>query len=290
MKKGKKKRKEKLVIKIFISILFTLDFLYGNSTVDNNCKKTINSIKKEALNEDSAKQYLMGIIYQNGLCINKSSVKAFEYFSASNSNGYPLAKFELAEMYYYGEGTKRNYKKAYEIYNKILIDNERDATIKVKLGDMNIKGKGVDKNLTMAKKLYEEAAKSNHLTAFYNLGLMYMSGLGVDKNLTKAIEYLKRPANNSHPSHHNRPKAMYYLARALYEKNKEKNKDIILELITMSAIEGLVDAQVSLGQGYILGENVDKDMKKAKYLIKKAKDKNSTKAIELWDKYELWKY
>jgi len=276
--------------KLIVLYIVLFSILNANNSMQDMCKKNIDTIRTKAKNGDTAKQYLMGIIYKNGFCVKKDLIKAFQYFSMSNLNAYPLAKFDLAEMYYYGEGTKINYKKSYELYNKILIDSHRDAIIKAKLGYMYLKGKGVDKNLSMAKKLYEESAELGNLDASYNLGLMYMSGLGVDKNISKAIEYLNIPATSNNPFYHDQPKAKYYLARALYEQNNKKYKDMILELITMSAIEGFVDAQVTLGKNYIDGEDLNRDMKKAKYWIQKAKKQNSTKAIELWNEHRLWKY
>lgn len=275
------------IIALYIALFSILN---ADSSIEDMCKKNIDIIITKAEHGDAAKQYLMGIIYENGLCVKRDSTKAFQYFSMSDLNGYPLAKFDLAEMYYYGEGTKINYKKSYELYNNILIDKHRDATIKAKLGYMYLKGEGVDKNLSMAKKLYEESAEWGQLDASFNLGLMYMSGLGTDKNISKAIEYLNIPATSNDPFYHDQPKAKYYLARALYEQNNKKYKDMILELITMSAIEGFVDAQVALGKNYINGKDLNRDMEKAKYWIQKAKEQNSTKAIELWNEHRLWKY
>lgn len=276
--------------KIIALSLVLFSILNANNNAEETCKKNIDTIRIRAEEGDASKQYLMGIIYKNGLCVKKDSIKSFKYFSMSNFNGYLLAKFDLAEMYYYGEGTKINYKKSYELYNKILIDSHRDAIIKAKLGYMYLSGKGVDKNLSMAKKLYEESAESGHLDASYNLGLMYMSGLGTDKNISKAIEYLNTPATSNDPFYNGQPKAKYYLARALYEQNNKKYSDMILKLIAMSAIEGFVGAQVALGANYIDGKDLNRDMKKAKYWIQKAKKQNNAKAIKLWNQYKLWKY
>jgi TPR repeat protein len=254
---------------------------------DTNCKESIIDIVKQ---ENSEKQYLIGMMYKHGLCVEKNLTKSFDYFSVLDIENYPLAKYELAEMYYYGEGIKKNYKKAYFMYKEILENTHKIAILKAKLGDMNFKGMGVEKNFLNAKKYYQEASDLNHLGATYSLGLMYLSGLGGEKNITKAILNFERVIDDRQIFNNDVVSAKYYLARALHQKDQIKNKDRILKLIMMSAIEGFLEAQLSLGYGYILGKDIKKDMIKAKYWIKKAKDQNSTKAVEIWDEYELWKY
>lgn len=257
------------------------------SMAQNNCVQAINSIKQKEISE---RKYLMGIAYKHGLCVQKNLIKSFEYFFESNLNNYPLSKYELAEMYYYGEGTKKDYFKAYAIYMEILSNMHRDSIINTKIAYMNLKGYGVDKNLTKAREFYTKAANFGHLGANYDLALIYSSGLGVDKNLTEAIKYLGKVVDNRDISNYIRPKAMYILAQILNIENQKKYSKKILNLLIKSAIEGHKEAQVTLGKGYILGKDIDQDMKKAKIFIQRAKEQNSTEAEKLWNKYELWKF
>jgi TPR repeat protein len=115
---------------------------------------------------------------------------------------------------------------------------------------------------------------------------MYASGLGIDRNITEAIKYFEKVLLNKSTLNTVRPETMYLLARILYKKNKILYRDRIIDLIKAAASQNYPDAQVMLGEGYLLGEDVEKNITKAKYWIKKAIDQNNSKAIGLWQKYE----
>ena len=53
---------------------------------------------------------------------------------------------------------------------------------------------------------------------------------------------------------------------------------------------GNENAQINLGFMYISAQGVPKDLKKAAFYIKKAKDGGSSKADSLWVEFELEKY
>ncbi|MEA3491731.1 MAG: tetratricopeptide repeat protein [Campylobacterota bacterium] len=267
----------------YILFYLLLFLLFTANTIGNNYEENLKKIEMKAKNGDSYSQYVMGIVHQNGLGYEKNLTKAFEYFSKSEK-GYSLARYPLAEMYYWGEGIEQNYTKASDLYVRIFVGEDINSIIKSKIAHMYLFGEGVDKNLTKAVELYQESADENYVPALYNLGIIYYNGIGVDKNLTKARVCLQRASNNNHFQ------AQYYLAELLDKKDTNKYKKEVLKLLTKSAIGKFDKAQLILGNGYIRGDDVEKDMKKAKYWIQKAKDQNNTKAQELWKKYELWKY
>jgi TPR repeat protein len=53
-------------------------------------------------------------------------------------------------------------------------------------------GEGVDKNLSKAIELYEQAVQLRDPRAMTNLAICYQNGEGVDKNLSKAIEFYEQ--------------------------------------------------------------------------------------------------
>jgi len=58
----------------------------------------------------------------------------------------------------------------------------------------------------------------------------------------------------------------------------------------ISAKAGNIDAQINLGFAYIMGYGTDKDLKKAAYWIKKAKDSGDEKALTIWKEFKLNEY
>jgi hypothetical protein len=137
-----------------------------------------------------------------------------------------------------------------------------------------------------AESIYKNILETNasYTPALNNLGMLYFFGKGVDKNLTKAVLYLGKSAMQDDKN------AQFYLALSLSQIDQKIFKDEILYWIRKSASNGYTKAQVILGLAFIKGDDINKDMKKAKYWIHKAMESNSSEASTIWDKYQLWRY
>ncbi len=59
-------------------------------------------------------------------------------------------------------------------------------------------GQGVDQNLPLAFKWTEEAALQGHISAQANLGSLFLEGSGVDKNIDSGIAWLIAAARGGH--------------------------------------------------------------------------------------------
>jgi TPR repeat protein len=86
---------------------------------------------------------------------------AFHEFSLAAEQGLDLAQYNLAILYFMGQG--------------------------------------VEKDVGMAFKWTETAALQGHQAAQYNLGSLYYSGDGTDKDLDKAINWYSEAATGGHP-------------------------------------------------------------------------------------------
>ena len=73
----------------------------------------------EAAEEDEEAQYQLGTWYKNGIYVEKNLAEAVKWFNKAASNGHIKAKTSLAKCYYYGEGVKKSYKKAYELFESV---------------------------------------------------------------------------------------------------------------------------------------------------------------------------
>lgn len=231
--------------------------------------------------EDNFSSQSITLLKEAELCNEQNITKTINTLLPLTKQNNPHAEFILGEIYLYGiGGISRNFNKAYTMHEKAYIHGYKGSA--VALGKMNVLGQGRKQDCKKGIELYELAQEIP--VSSYLLGVVYFSPICGDINLTKAEQYFK------YASEHSIPEAQYYYALLLDKKDSEKNKDEVLNLITSSAENGYVKAQVLLGHGYILGENIEQDYKKAKFWIQKAQAQNDSVAIEIWNKYKLWNY
>lgn len=157
--------------------------------------------------------------------------------------------------------------------------NLNNASSKTNVGNKYL----YNHNFKKAKDMYESAlmVDNKYRPALNNLGMLYYFGKGVDKNLTQAVKYLGKAAIL------NDKNSQFYLAMTLAEINEKRFNEEIIHWLEKSANQNYEKAQLLLGMGYIKGDHVEKNIAKAKFWIKRAIEQNSTKAKELWSKYEL---
>ena len=261
-----------LKIKIFL-VISLMSYLSAENNLNKLCKELCEGHSFSSCMHDI-------LLPLDSVCSEQNITRAINdlTFLANKDNHH--AEFALGEIYLYGIGVPRNFSKAYDIHKQAY--SHGNTASPVALGKMLVLGQGRKQDCKKGIKLLN--SRKDDPVSSQILGLIYFSPSCGNVNLTKAEEYFK------YASEHSIPEAQLYFALLLDKKDSEKNKDEVLKLITTSAENGYMKAQVLLGHGYILGENIAQDFKKAKYWIKKAKDQNSTKAIELWNKYKLWEY
>jgi TPR repeat protein len=83
--------------------------------------------------------------------------KSLEAYATKAEQGDAHAQTKLADMYYSGEGVKKNLKKAAELYTKAA--EQGNVKAQTKLADMYYSGEGVKKNLTEAAKWYTKVSE-----------------------------------------------------------------------------------------------------------------------------------
>lgn len=136
--------------------------------------------------------------------------RAFELFSeicAYEKSGFCLN--ELAIMHFYGIGTKRDYKKAFEIFEKQISGNASyggiNATACIWLALMYKEGLGVEASEEKAKRYIDMAASREMVeNNFWHYGVSLIYGDGVNhyrfpKNRELGIELIKISATGKNP-------------------------------------------------------------------------------------------
>lgn len=93
--------------------------------------------------------------------------------------------------YYFDKG---EYKKSIVLWKSLA--NSGDLVSQNYLGIQYYLGLGVERNLKLAKKWYEEAASQGFADAQYNLGVMYMNGELVEQDFLTASMWFYAASEN----------------------------------------------------------------------------------------------
>lgn len=109
--------------------------------------------------------FVVAAAYLNGKGVERDFDKAFEWFQKAAGSGDASAKLKLAECYKRGAGCQRDYAAAMALYRQVA-------------GDKSMKR-------------YSFADEAE-----YEIGNMYLKGLGVEVDLRKAYDYFKRAASH----------------------------------------------------------------------------------------------
>lgn len=103
----------------------------------------------------------------------------------------PESELDLGKAYYYGRGTKKNFKKARKHLQKAADAGEREAQLILAL--MQLQGQGVAENPQAGFEAVQKLAPDYPL-AQYALARLYADGLGTPANAEKALKWLTRAA------------------------------------------------------------------------------------------------
>ncbi|KAL4087312.1 hypothetical protein PRIC1_013206 [Phytophthora ramorum] len=123
----------------------------------------------------------------------KNEKKAFELFMKCAESGVPPAYMNVSNMYTSGTGTKKNEVEALKWLIKAA--EAGDPSAKSRLGEYYSFGRGgVQKNQPRAVQYYKEAATAGVITAQFNLGYLFLTGDGVPQDALQAEALFRRAA------------------------------------------------------------------------------------------------
>lgn len=229
-------------------------------------------------------QYSMGVLYLEGICVQKNYDKAYKYFLESGDKGSVSGQFNLALMFYNGlienGGKKAACKWFYrasqalhcdaQYFTGLCIDKDylKGATDKesryyysrgAKCGDDKsmfmlamkyINPKSSNYDYLKAKSLLDSAYNKGNIDATYNLGVMFQNGYGVTKDLKRAFLYYEEGSRRGNgPSSFN---AYTMLRDGLGVDVDSERAD---EYLIKSANQGFHQAQFVLGYEYIVSKD-----------------------------------
>ena len=191
---------------------------------DSGTKTSAEWIKLAASQGYVPAQNKLAQLYQNGLWeVEKHLGKAVEWYTKAASsdwrgNGYPLAQYNFATMYYYGEGVTQDFVAAFDLFYEAASQGLPSAQYFTGLM-YHHKGEGFAKNLKAAIEWYTKASKQGSAPAQFALARMHDKGDGVPKNSEKAIRFAFKAAQQGYPA------AQYYLGQAFENGLNEVPQD-----------------------------------------------------------------
>ena len=155
------------------------------------------------------------------------------------------------------------------------LGSRQDALELYRKGKKYEKGKGVEKNLTLAFELYKKAAEMGLDSAQNSLGVCYGEALGVFEDKEKAFYWYQKAAEQGHALAQSNLSSCYAQGNGVPMDEKKA-----LEWCQKSAAQGNTYGMMKLAVRYYEGNAVPRDYQKAKELIEQVleKDKNHKNA------------
>ncbi|WP_231288401.1 hypothetical protein [Mariprofundus ferrooxydans] len=173
-------------------------------------EKLFRRYMSEAKTGNSHARYLLGLMFHEGVGVEKDDLQAIEMFMLAARQGLPEAQSALGLMYYQGVGVKRNLGKAKRWLNKAA--RRGDANAQYCLG-LIYADSGSHKGEVEAATWWRRAARQGHAQAQHNLAVLYLKGAVPDNDGVAAMEWFVRAAE------HGGPELQFNLAR-IYSESK----------------------------------------------------------------------
>ncbi|MCQ2069563.1 MAG: sel1 repeat family protein [archaeon] len=156
----------------------------------------INLIEAAAKKGCSVAQYEMANMYYTGQGRERSLDNAFMFYEAAAEQDHAEAQNQLGLMYLNGEGASRNDSEAFQWFERSAENGYAGAQFN--LATMYESGQSVPMSLEKAAKWYEKAAEQDITEAQVCIGRMYSNGNGVDTDIDRAMFWFEKAADKGH--------------------------------------------------------------------------------------------
>ena len=165
-------------------------FLYYLDAVRNSKyseSEALKYLEKKAKEGNPYAQFSYGSYYADFEFWPYDSRKAFYWFSKAAEKNHPAALNNLALMYIFGNGVKKDVKKGRELMLKAAelgIESAQECLVRLYSGYYDV----TESNYKEAFKWIEILVKKGSLSAKYNMGVCYFYGRGVPEDKSKAVK------------------------------------------------------------------------------------------------------
>ena len=232
---------------------------------------------------DAFAQYNLGVMYAQGLGIEKNEQEAVGWYQKAASQGYPEAQSNLGLMYEFGRGVDVDYELAMNWYLKAAAQGY--ALAQHNIGSMYFNGNGVPKDDERASEWYRKAAEQGFALAQNALGAMYAKGWGVEEDVTTGLDWIMKAARQGLPdakknaftiflseANQGNAEAMHNVASACLEGWAGRQDPYqCIEWFRKAAQNGIAASALALSNIYAEGLfGIDSDAEKADYWSQRA--------------------
>ena len=154
--------------------------------VDKDCKKAISYIESAAEHGDSSAILMAALAHDKGGWADLNYEKSYQYYAQLAEKNNVFAINGLAIMYEQGNGVSKDLKKAAELYEKSAALGDARAMTNLAILLENEPTVGIDKKRSL--ELLLEAVKQGYPHAEVMLGFAYYDGSEVPRDLGKALQ------------------------------------------------------------------------------------------------------
>ena len=215
--KGKRMKNKKSVLALSLAavMLLAASASFGGALEDGDAAlkqkdypKAMSALLPLAREGNTVAQYNVGVMYSNGLGIEKNEPEAVKWYRKAADHGHANAQVNLGLAYDGGRGVEKDPKKAMEWYSRAA--RQGSAMAQNNIGSLYFKGEGVKKDDKIAVEWYSKAAQQGLPVAQNSLGGMYVKGWGVEKDVNKGLEWIMKAAEQGLPSARENAFKIYY--------------------------------------------------------------------------------
>ncbi len=243
----------------------------------------VKQMLSEAKSGDPAMQSNLGVMYFEGIGVEKNLSKAADWYKKAAEQGYAVGQSNLATQLLHGLGVEQDATKAAKWYERAASQNYAQA--QYALANLYVSGRGVDRDYRTAREWYEKAAVNGLAGGHTGLALLYQNGWGVQQNLAKALEHYRQAAEDGDTAALRGIANMYALGEGV-----QQDTYTALEWYEKAAEQGDNIAQNELGYFYGTGDGIPKDYEKSLFWYRKAAEQdNATAQFNLGVMYETGK-
>jgi len=223
-------------------------------------------------------------VAEEAMVAQEEELPSFDDTLSHAVEGNADSQYELATMYYKGDGVERDLEQAFIWYRRAAQQGNADAQFN--LANMYLLGEGTSENDSKAKDWFEKAAAQGHIAAADNLDNLQQVVASEDESPAEVIpveefqsqetvidtaepepikktasvtkedlEAAAEPETSGDPGEDSYTRGMAYA----YGEGAQQNYEMAFKYFQHAAEQGYVPAQYRLGVAYANGEGTEQD-------------------------------